>query len=312
MQATKETAAARILETMRDVTLVGLPVVYVLGFVAWSNYAVSQSLGFLPLGAPRYLLAGVLLGLLLGTALAVDLYMHRRVAARLSMPDRPGWKARLRRRAGTEGLRFGSKAIAASAGLLVLSAAAWIGQLWVLEPLVFYLQLLAFSVIIAFSESVLEWMLHRRDREDAPPPEENREGHGGPRGDAARSTDADGPYGRTGRSTWETAVFSVPMWTLVALSLFSLTVLPAVHPEFGGAMPRQALLDVDADAIPREMHIVLFEDFANASGPTRSVPLTILYADDSNFLFRAPGFDRRTDPVFELDRRAVVSVTWLE
>ncbi|HUR63832.1 MAG TPA: hypothetical protein VM241_05050 [Candidatus Thermoplasmatota archaeon] len=297
---------------LRTVSALGVGFVaapYALGFLAWSVYANTSGLGPLPLTPAQYIPVGILAGIWIGAIAGLQVWVGRKLNRTLSKgPDTArGMAGRL----VVEGLLHGLIAYLISFIFLALCGIFsvfstkkvdlgtypyWFG----LASLgLFFLWVAAFRAGPQMDALLGQALLGARrvlKRLPATPEQEAtpRKRMLAPRPKSFFAIDA--------------AV------TVVALLLmFSLVLLPAMRPSYGGALPRHAYLDL----APGDLSATtLTNAFGNwTPGPdavVRTPPVTVFYYDSGTMLVKAAEHDSSKDRLIEISRSLVRAITWID
>lgn len=282
-----EPARWRVLRHVAEVSVAVLAIGYILGFLTWSFYSLSLGLGFLRLTPQQYLVAGALLGFFLLVLITPDWVLSKEV-----------WKS-FRRKAATPG----NRSLRVLAELLVKAFAGFIalGALYMLAsviPLVDKTSVFSLANIFAFcvAPSILFLALlvsiswsRRPDKEEpkGKPPKLSPRGLGGLLGSAG-------------------------IMLALGLVIFPTSFLPHMPQAFGGAQPREAYLEVDADDLsPATKSRLLPPELSNTTGTVRTVLLSVLYDGPDGILVRTAADAGATAPLYELSADIIRAKIWV-
>lgn len=263
-------------ETLQKVVLIGVPLVYMLGYTVWAYHAWRYSLGALPAVQSQYLTAGlvpaIILGLFLLSVSRIKAFVED--VGALFLPEVPAGRRRLRRPVLA---LYGSTCVVFAA-LLVLYL---FGHPSV--PAIFALYGSLYGVSLG-----LPVLVRRRDRTLS---------------DRMRFDGSDWYY-----------VAAVPaLFTALFLCVYFRFVFPNVPQELGGALPRIARLDLDRGALSAERLGALLPPGAAHSKVkvVQTRPVYVFFAGAQSLLIKPYGrwADNQT---YEVEVGTVKGITWLD
>lgn len=289
------------LRLLRDGGIGLLAVVYGLGFLAWSLHAINQGLGFLPLTVPHYISAGALVFVLVAGATGFQL-----------VTDNVGHQI-LRRSRPAPGFRWfaAGAAVQASSKMVATVAVLWLALTASTSMRVFQLDespILLFAALLSFTfgaaEGLILGLALGADAASASRPRTTLGGMLGP--NALKHSEVR----RTPR--W---VLSVGTSAMLLLVVSGSQLLPGTQPEFGGARPRTAVMEVDSGAFGPQTRQLLFQGGQNGTSDNDTawtVPVLVYYYDEASFLVRPQQRGGPNDPLYEINRAIVYTVVWLD
>ncbi len=261
---------------------------YLAGFLAWAAFSNFYGLGFLALTAQQYLAAGiVILALIFGWTFLVD-----------------QWDLRIEETVSHAWSRWATRAsfhcVAPFVVLvLVLSAVQALRGVTLVR-----VDIISFSVAIALVALAMDAMLAGIERRASKAPSTRAPQH---EEDQRRFLAEARAARRRGRTMLRTPVVAVAF-----VVLFGALALPHVEPGFGGARPRQAILELDGASLSDSLkHLLLANDTLTAGGTVRTVPVNILFIDGDEVLFRLVGQDLQKGALYSINWATVHSITWL-
>ncbi len=264
---------------LRDLAVVGVAGLYVLGYTAWSVHAWRGGLGLLPAADLQYVVGGLLI-------------LVAAIPALLVIPVMAGLAQLLEPRITTR-----------RAALVV----EWTIALAMLSPLVLAsvlersamcrsgcgaaIYLLAYLVF--YSSTILAVQLAPVTRRRRGKPELNP-----------------GAIGRTAAKATQISV--VASLLLLFLPIMLISAYPAVPQALGGAAPRCAQLDIAGDQVSPETLAALSSNTTQAGGNgiARTGPVWVYYQSADEIMVRPTDASARHDPVYGISRGAVQSVVW--
>lgn len=277
--------------------LLAVPTMYLFGFLAWSTHSMSMGLGPLPLSIPQYLAPGFVILAIMGVAGFVYLGFLIVSAKRIPIYGRaePAWVVMILRPLFA-GLSLTLVILLALLLPQPMHHLFDLGDMGLVRIVVLGYGVLLGTFLLAV---FISWYLHgavATFREGGPrPPEDGRN-----------------------RGQWQhhTILRETPSMAaiaLVALVAFSFVLHPFMHPEYGGANDRLAMLDLDPDDFSTETLSRLWPEWEPGSeAVVRTPSVRVMFSNSEVMLVRPAHEDPHRGALFDFPRPLVAAIIWLD
>ncbi len=273
-----------------------VPMLYALGFVAWSSYFRARQLGFHSLPPAQYLIAGLLFLTMFGPMLLLEAGFQRQ--GWLDAASRVSKNGILRQlalgfiRATLFAFLFSMlHSIYSALGIMTIPGWGTTIYGWGIGLLVAVANLLVLIMtgIYPYIMWLPTWLLNKLPLPEIEIPDTT-----------AHSL----------AKVRKAVLLGVPVlsWLLVGTATFGYLLLETVNPEFGGATPQTAILGVDQDSLPPELRFWLIDPAKEPTGFAWTRPVYVLVLGQDTVMFRIQG--PQQGPLYEISKDIVTAIQW--